>query len=516
MTVFLVMVLVGTVVMMPLLRKEHLAEVEVVSRNALVSGRQEVAYFRSISQDSVFTGLTITKDSVRTSPPVHLTATELKRVMEKTINRLSQRAKTLSGSLKEMEYYLEVHGVQDEGYNTVAQHDETIKQELNECQKLLEALKKASLRDNLNIIRSTVKIHEATFKPTSVAVECMGGRWAYGRWSKFPHQGPVITTDHRGRTVCALMQADTIFSGRKTDSGGTYIGQMNRWAQAEGHGRNITDNDTYFEGLWQGDRRNGFGFDLTSHKLRAGEWKNDKYMGERISYTSERIYGIDISKYQHGKGRKFYPIQWNRLRIIHLGKVGNKSVKGTVNYPISFIYIKSTEGTTVRNPYFKADYRQARRHGFRTGAYHFFSIRSSAIAQANYFLRQSSFNRGDMPPVLDLEPTDEQIKKLGGPSVMFSHVRTWMNIVARRTGVRPVLYVSQRFVNKYLSLAPDIKRNYNVWIARYGMYKPDVRLVYWQLCPDGTVAGIKGDVDINVFNGYQDNFNEFISTETVR
>jgi lysozyme len=64
-------------------------------------------------------------------------------------------------------------------------------------------------------------------------------------------------------------------------------------------------------------------------------------------------------------------------------------------------------------------------------------------------------------------------------------------------------------VNKYLPLAPDIRENYQVWIARYGEYKPDVQLVYWQLCPDGRVKGIHGEVDINVFNGYKDEFEKF-------
>jgi lysozyme len=72
------------------------------------------------------------------------------------------------------------------------------------------------------------------------------------------------------------------------------------------------------------------------------------------------------------------------------------------------------------------------------------------------------------------------------------------------------------FVNVYLSQAPDIKRDYRVWIARYGEYKPDVRLAFWQLCPDGRVAGIHPAVDINVFNGYQTQFEEFLDSETIK
>ena len=52
-----------------------------------------------------------------------------------------------------------------------------------------------------------------------------------------------------------------------------------------------------------------------------------------------------------------------------------------------------------------------------------------------------------------------------------------------------------------------------VWIARYGEYKPEVRLVFWQLCPDGRVSGITGEVDINVFNGYRDQLTSFLLTK---
>ena len=91
-------------------------------------------------------------------------------------------------------------------------------------------------------------------------------------------------------------------------------------------------------------------------------------------------------------------------------------------------------------------------------------------------------------------------------------IRIFMDIVERRTGMRPILYISQSFINHHMNNAKDIKQKYNVWIARYGQYKPDVKLVYWQLCPDGKVDGITGDVDINVFNGYQAQFDEFIRT----
>ena len=191
-------------------------------------------------------------------------------------------------------------------------------------------------------------------------------------------------------------------------------------------------------------------------------------------------------------------------------------MRGKVDYPVSFCYIKSTEGTTIRNRYFRADYTAARRRGIKTGAYHFFSTRTPADRQARFFIANSKFSKGDLPPVLDVEPTHAMIKKMGGPEALFRAVRTWLRIVGQHTGTRPVLYISQTFVNRYLPSAPDLKRDYNIWIARYGEYKPDVHLVYWQLCPDGRVTGIRPEVDINVFNGYRSEYEDFLQRECIK
>lgn len=338
-----------------------------------------------------------------------------------------------------------------------------------------------------------------------------------GQWRKGVRQGRGIITDHQGRKINGFWNADTLVSGVRTDSLGTYTGQLAQDGNAEGHGAYLSKDGTYYEGHWTNDRRNVFGFSLSPKRhIRVGEWRNDRYMGERVVYTSDRIYGIDISKYQHIIGRRRYGIDWKRLRITHLGTISRKRVNGKVDFPISFIYIKSTEGASLRNPFYANDYVQARLHGLKVGTYHFFSHRTSAAQQALFFLRHSHFRRGDFPPVLDVEPTHKQVSQMGGVTAMFKRIQTWMNIVEARTGCRPILYVSQSFVNRYLSSAPWIKNNYMVWIARYGEYKPDVKLIYWQLCPDGHVRGIRGEVDINVFNGYRDQFDQFCQEKCIK
>ncbi len=338
-----------------------------------------------------------------------------------------------------------------------------------------------------------------------------------GQWHNGHRQGKGVCRDSLGRRVVGVWRADTLVHGVVTDTGGTYNGELNRDALPSGHGFYEGRDGTLYLGLWRDGMRHGFGFALDgSRHARVGEWRMGRYRGERLQYTTARIYGIDLSRFQHSAGGKTCAIHWDRLRITHLGDISKKNVAGKVDYPVSFCYIKSTEGTTVRNPFYRADCAAARRRGIPCGAYHFFSTLSPAKKQAQFFIENSSFAAGDFPPVLDLEPSAKQIEAMGGAEPLFAAVRTWLRAVEAKVGVKPILYVGQSFVNCYLPLAPDIMRDYSVWIARYGEYKPDVHLVFWQLSPDGRVEGISGDVDINVFNGYRSEFEDFMRNGLIK
>ena len=413
---------------------------------------------------------------------------------------ISKALKDVEQETEEMNYYLKVHNVTDEGYNLVAQYHTSLIAEHRQLQKQHRT--------------STLQHRTSTLVPAKdrpmIAVKTMGGYWRAGHFHLGLLKGKGIVRDHQGRIVCGIWNHDTIVTATRTDSLGTYCGQMDRYYQACGQGVMDERDGCHKEGFWQYDRMHGFGFDSSPlHQLRIGEWKEGRFLGEKMKYTAERIYGIDISRHQHEKGRKRFGINWRQLRITSLGKRHNAEGR---TFPVSFVYIKATEGTTIRNRYFAQDYQQARKQGIHVGAYHFFSMHTTAAAQADYFLKHSIIRKGDFPPVLDVEPSEKQIEQMGGDEPLMQRIRTFMQIVEKRTGTRPILYVSQMFINKHMKNAADIKQRYNVWIARYGQYRPDVRLVYWQLCPDGKVEGITGDVDINVFNGYQGQFDEFVRT----
>lgn len=449
-------------------------------------------------------GCLLTRDNIDS-----ISIADTRIIVQRESERLDSLLLLMKKEKGELEYYLRVHGVQDEGYNMIADykslHDQR-QERLTRAQALLQGIG----TENRVFIRRV-----STFR--------------------------VLFNDTDGKqqqTACTIRQHDSGYLLMQTTDCKTPEGVRSVFKYARGidslagrplpdtiakpqpiksgHGIWRDEDGSYYEGHWLDSKRDGFGFSLKNGTLRVGEWKADVFKGERLLYTNERIYGIDIARYQHGKGRKKYAIDWQNLRISHLGTLSKKQVSGKVDYPVSFVFIKATEGKDIKNAHYANDYTAARRHGFCVGTYHFFSTKSSATQQANHFLKTAHFNRGDLPPVLDVEPSNTQIKKMGGAEALFNAIRTWMRIVQQKTGVRPILYINQQFVNKYLPLAPDIKRDYDVWIARYGEYKPDVHLAIWQLSPDGRVKGIRGEVDIDVFNGYQSEWKEFLRNKTVK
>ena len=444
---------------------------------------------------------------------------------------LQQRVAMLQKRVDELQYYLRVHNVRDEGYNLIAEYEATSEAELTSVRQVLTLISDTSslskmrvrfiqqyvlLRNGNTTKKSRVPCHILEMDATARTCVVQTPRHLK------PFDASAIYDNGTSREFRllrdSLLHANTdTAKAVLTFRNGDYQGVVNRRWVPQGHGVLSTADGGIYNGMWQNGQQSGFGILLAADgSVRIGEWKENEYQGERPTYTAEHIYGIDISRYQHDIGKKHYSIDWNKVRITHLGSKSNKRIAGTVDYPVEFCYIKSTEGTTITNKYYANDYANARKRGIRCGAYHFFSTRTSGTQQAQFFIKNTFFRPGDLPPVLDVEPSAALIKEMGGTEVMLNRIRVWMKAVENHTGVKPILYVSQNFINKYLADAADIKENYQVWIARYGEYKPDVRLTIWQLAADGQVRGITGDVDINVFNGYRDQYEKFLERDTIR
>ncbi|MCQ2076251.1 MAG: glycoside hydrolase family 25 protein [Bacteroidaceae bacterium] len=190
------------------------------------------------------------------------------------------------------------------------------------------------------------------------------------------------------------------------------------------------------------------------------------------------VRGIDVSHYQG-------EIDWD--------EVAQSDLDGD---PVAFAFIKATEGKTILDEYFMYNFSEAHKNNIIRGAYHVFSSKSSAQEQADFFCNVVDLKVRDLFPVLDIETLGRY-----SPKELREGVLDWMNIVERHFGVTPILYTSYSFKKDYLS-GPEFDK-YPYWIAHYYVSELEYqgKWMFWQHTDNGELNGIKGLVDIDVFNG---------------
>ena len=186
------------------------------------------------------------------------------------------------------------------------------------------------------------------------------------------------------------------------------------------------------------------------------------------------IHGIDVSHYQA-------QINWPL--------VAQQNIK--------FAFVKATEGESLKDSLFAKNWTAMKEVGLHRGAYHFFRPTKPASIQADHFLKQVQLEPGDLPPVLDVEVTDGVEE---GP--LLSRMKTWLAIVERHCGIRPIIYTNLNFYHRHLAGYFD---DYPIWIARYSSRTPQLasgqKWQFWQYGNRGKLEGIHGYVDFNVFHG---------------
>lgn len=190
------------------------------------------------------------------------------------------------------------------------------------------------------------------------------------------------------------------------------------------------------------------------------------------------IHGLDVSHHQG-------TIDWEK---VSKAKVANEDLE--------FVIIKATEGKSIFDPNFNENFYQAGQYGLIRGAYHFFSPSVSGDVQAKYYMRQVHLEDGDLPPVLDIEVLGNLT-----PKELQREALEWLNALEERYGVPPIIYTGLKFKETYLN-TPEFER-YPFWIAHYYVkelgYKGEWK--FWQHTDIGRVDGIKGPVDLNIYNG---------------
>lgn len=171
-----------------------------------------------------------------------------------------------------------------------------------------------------------------------------------------------------------------------------------------------------------------------------------------------------------------------------------------------FGFVKATEGTWYQDPYLRTNWASLANHELWRGAYHFArpGRTPSGAVEAHYFcdtVLAAQQLVGDLY-VIDLEE--------GPPGAdLGAYLLDWCQTVEGRTGTKPLIY-STAYMLQHWKCATEELAQYGLWLAAPGAPKfpfpplPWDTVAFHQYDWHGRVPGVKGDCDLDRFNGTEE------------
>ena len=194
--------------------------------------------------------------------------------------------------------------------------------------------------------------------------------------------------------------------------------------------------------------------------------------------------GIDISKWQSG---------------IDLSAVN-----------ADFVIVKATEGIGYVDKSCDGFFQKALSLGKKLGFYHFArpTANNDPIREADFFYENCKGYFGKAIPILDWEAENKY---------NVAYAKAWLDRVYQRSGVKPVIYMSESVANAY-NWSSVANADYGLWVAKYRDNNPDYNYnmanagsrpkvkcwkfyCMWQWTSTGRLNGYSGNLDCNVFYG---------------
>lgn len=288
-----------------------------------------------------------------------------------------------------------------------------------------------------------------------------------------------------------------------------YVGGVKNGKQ-NGYGVCRYKNGNSYFGFWNMGYKEGLGrMVFADGTMDFGIWRRGtlaKAAGRKY-HVGNSCYGIDVSKYQK-------TINWERLSLSAnaAGKVVPSGKKAPYCQPVLFALMKSTQGTTIRDPQFERNWREAKRCGIIRGAYHFLSVSSPVEEQVKYFIKHTKLEPGDLPPVLDLEIDKKVMQKQHAKVIRMA--KRWLELVEKHYGVKPIIYTYNNYYIDYMH--GHGLDDYDYWIARYGNEPSARHWEIWQFTETGVCRGIDHAVDIDIFRGSYRDLQKYVRQKGVK
>lgn len=219
---------------------------------------------------------------------------------------------------------------------------------------------------------------------------------------------------------------------------------------------------------------------LFKPQIAADRYSQSEHDARNIALMDshqQQIFGIDISQYQ------------NKIKWAEVNTINDK-------YPVDFIFMRATMGASAKDKKFKDYWKASAGRSKIRGAYHYFRPNENSVKQAQNFINTVKLRPGDLPPVLDIE---ERPKTQSMDSLQVG-LKRWLDVVEKHYKVKPIIYSGDSYFNDFLE---QEFQGYILWIANYNFWvdSPKDHWDFWQFSEKGTVQGIQGKVDLNMFNG---------------
>ena len=237
--------------------------------------------------------------------------------------------------------------------------------------------------------------------------------------------------------------------------------------------------------------------------INGNETKNTEETTANGESDYPQVYGLDLSFWQGN-------IHWDHLSLPcdEDGSVNGKIPAPRYQRPVQFAFIRVTKSDSLVDSLYQNYYTEAKKLGIPCSAYHFLTDTVSGKVQAENFLSHARLEPGDLPPVLDVE--------IDSPEIV-TKAREWLEIVEKKCSVKAIIYSNMHVFGKWIKNDP-ILNTHDLWLAKTKGEKPDEpNCKFWRFTHEGHVWGIIDNVvDINLFNGSQEELQEYIETKGMK
>jgi len=175
-----------------------------------------------------------------------------------------------------------------------------------------------------------------------------------------------------------------------------------------------------------------------------------------------------------------------------------------------FVIMKSSEGSSFKDARYLSNIARARKAGLRVGVYHFFRFDAAGYMQALNFLHSLRGQRIDLPVVIDIEqwtnPTNRPTQRV------IATLRTLIHRLEKE-GLSVMIYTNK---DGYDDFVAGRFPGYPLWICSLTDIDDSIDWTLWQYSHSGSVDGIDGAVDLNVFNGSPQQFEQWCDSAARR